>query len=118
MHWKRYKKISLTTLVIIVAASAFIMSTHRSQVDFNTEIKPIINKNCISCHGGVKRQANFSLLFRSEALQKTKSGKYAIVPGDPEHSEMIRRVTLKDPEDRMPYKHDPLSADEIDLLRK
>jgi hypothetical protein len=94
------------------------MSTHRSQIDFNTEIKPIINKNCISCHGGVKRQANFSLLFRSEALQKTKSGKYAIVPGDPDHSEMIRRVTLKDPEDRMPYKHEPLSEDEIGLLRK
>jgi hypothetical protein len=31
---------------------------------------------------------------------------------------MIRRVTLNDPEDRMPYKHDPLRKDDIDILRR
>ncbi len=66
----------------------------------------------------MKRQADFSLLFRSEALAPNKSGKPAIVPGDPGHSEMIRRLTLKDPEERMPYKHEPLSAAEIDILRQ
>jgi hypothetical protein len=40
------------------------------------------------------------------------------VPGDPDKSEMIRRLTLKDPEERMPYKHDPLSEKEIDVLRR
>ena len=46
-------------------------------VSFNTEVKPIFNKKCISCHGGVKRQGGFSLLFRSEALANTESGKPA-----------------------------------------
>ncbi|MBE7177916.1 MAG: DUF1553 domain-containing protein, partial [Mucilaginibacter polytrichastri] len=39
-----------------------------------------------------------------------------IIPGDPKHSEFIRRLTLDDPEERMPYKHEPLSKEEIDLL--
>lgn len=87
-------------------------------IDFNTEVKPIINTKCISCHGGVKSQGEFSLLFREEALAVTESGKPAIIPGDPDHSEMIRRLTVEDPEERMPYKHEALSSDEINTLRE
>jgi hypothetical protein len=87
-------------------------------VDFNTDVKPIINRHCISCHGGVRAKGGFSLLFQDEALAKTESGKPAIIPGDPDHSEMIRRLTSKDPEERMPYKHEPLTSDEIDILRR
>ena len=87
-----------------------------NKIDFSTQVKPILNKRCISCHGGVKRNADFSLLFRQEALDTTESGKLAIVAGDPEHSEMIRRLTLKDPEERMPYKEEPLSQAEINIL--
>ena len=88
------------------------------RVDFSAEIKPILNKHCISCHGGVKRNGNFSVLFRHEALDTTESGKIGIVAGDPDHSEMIRRITSNDPEVRMPYKEDPLSAEDINTLRK
>jgi hypothetical protein len=88
------------------------------KIDFSSEVKPILNKRCISCHGGVKQNGGFSVLFRQEALDTTESGKYAIIPGDPAHSEMIRRLTLKDPEERMPYKEEPLSAKEIETLTK
>ena len=53
-------------------------------VNYNTDIKPLINKKCISCHGGVRAKSGFSLLFREEALAPAKSGKPAIIPGDPE----------------------------------
>ena len=88
------------------------------QVDFSTEVKPILNKHCISCHGGVKRNGNFSVLFRHEAIDTTESGKRGIIPGDPEHSEMIRRITSNDPEIRMPYQEEPLSSTEVEILRK
>ncbi len=88
------------------------------EVDFNTEVKPILNKKCISCHGGVRQKAGFSVLFRKEALSNTESGKPAIIPGKPEESEMIRRISSTDPEERMPYKHDPLSQTEIETLSK
>src|SRR5438309_2721435 len=112
LFFKRKRTIAVLA-ALAVCASAFVWSTHTAKVDFNADVKPIINKKCITCHGGVKRENNFSLLFRSEALAKNKSGKFAIIPGDPEHSEMIRRLTLKDPEERMPYHHTPLSEHEI-----
>ena len=91
------KKLLLVMSCIVAAAILFRCGTNQKPVDFTTEVKPILNKHCISCHGGVRQKGGFSVLFREEALAKTKSGKFAIVPGDPDHSEMIRRVTLNDP---------------------
>lgn len=104
--------------VLVSGVTAFSCLSSGNKIDYNTEIKPLLNKKCITCHGGVKRQGGFSLLFRTDALAVNKSGMPAIIPGDPSHSEMIRRLTLKDPEERMPYKHPPLSDDEIALLKK
>ncbi|RYZ55522.1 MAG: hypothetical protein EOO14_13170, partial [Chitinophagaceae bacterium] len=111
-----HKKTFLLTASLVAVVSFFVFSTGHSPVDFNTDVKPILNRSCISCHGGVKKQGGFSVLFREEALAKLKSGKYGIVPGDPGESEMIRRLTLDDPEERMPYQHAPLSEDEIETL--
>jgi hypothetical protein len=115
----RHKRLILVVAVlVVVGVILWRWVVPDRPIDFNTQVKPIINKRCIACHGGVRRQADFSLLFRVDALGKTKSGKPAIVPGDPEHSEMIRRLTLHDPEDRMPYKQSPLSSEEISVLRQ
>lgn len=118
MRWMVKRKSLLIIAVLVAAVSIFTFSTRRQTVDFSADVKPIFNKKCITCHGGVRRKAGFSLLFRSEALANTESGKPAIIPGDPDHSELIRRLTLKDPEERMPFKHEPLSKDEIETLRK
>src|SRR6478735_949429 len=118
MMLMRHKKIFSATLILVAAIAIFTFSTKKNAVDYNTDIKPLLNKKCISCHGGVKRQSGFSLLFRADALAKNESGKPAIIPGDPDHSELIRRLKLKDPEERMPYKHPPLSGEEISLLTR
>ena len=86
-------------------------------VDYNADVKPILNNKCISCHGGVKKQGGFSLLFEDEAKAKLKSGKYGIIPGDADNSEMIIRLTAHDEEERMPYKEEPLSEQEIKILK-
>ncbi|MBN8789091.1 MAG: DUF1553 domain-containing protein [Terrimonas sp.] len=108
-------------LIIVVLVAALIGTTSligHKRVDFSAEVKPLLNKKCISCHGGVKKEGGFSVLFREEALGKTESGKPAIIPGHPEKSELIKRLTSKDPEERMPYKHDPLSEKEIEMMKQ
>src|SRR5207253_3871094 len=108
--------VAIAMLVLIIVVLTSIMG--RKPIDFTTQVKPIINKNCITCHGGVRQKSNFSLLFREEALAKNKSGKPAIIPGDADNSEMIKRLTNNDPEERMPFKHDPLSKKDIDIIRQ
>ncbi|MEJ0081492.1 MAG: c-type cytochrome domain-containing protein [Puia sp.] len=71
----------LAISVIVPGGSDIPLSTRRKPIDFTTQVKPIINKNCITCHGGVRQKGGFSLLFRDEALATLKSGKHAIIPG-------------------------------------
>ncbi|MDX1939611.1 MAG: DUF1553 domain-containing protein [Saprospiraceae bacterium] len=106
------------SLLLAGAIYAIFIGLGTPKVDFNTQIKPLLNQKCIACHGGVKRQGGFSLLFRTDALAPTESGKPAIIPGRPDASEMIKRLTHKDLEERMPYKEAPLSKEEIQLLRR
>lgn len=118
LNFFQNKKMVLVLALLIGLSVVACFSGRSEKVDFSADVKPILNKKCISCHGGVTAKAGFSVLFREDALAKTQSGKPAIIPGDPDASEMIRRLTLKDPEERMPYKHEPLSKDEIDILRR
>jgi hypothetical protein len=105
-------------LVLVAIIAAFTFSSRRKAIDFNTQVKPIFNKKCITCHGGVRRKGGFSVLFRSEAVANTESGKPAIIPGDPDHSELVKRIMNKDPEERMPYRHAALSDEEINTLKR
>ena len=91
---------------------------NQPEVDFSTDVKPILNNHCISCHGGVKKNAEFSLLFEEEAFEPTESGIPAIVPGNPKASAFIQRLHEKDPELRMPYNKPALSDKEIAVLTK
>ncbi|RZK72134.1 MAG: DUF1549 domain-containing protein, partial [Pedobacter sp.] len=102
--------------LIVIAVIAFSIFNTEEQIDFNSQVKPILNKKCISCHGGVKQQGGFSVLFREEAVAKTQSGKPAIIPGNAADSEFIKRLKSNDPEERMPYKHPALEQQEINIL--
>src|SRR4030095_4431473 len=112
------KSILVVVLLIVVGGLIWYFSSGSEKIDYITQVKPIFNKKCITCHGGVKAKSNFSLLFREDAMKPAKSGKYPIVPGKPGKSEMIRRITETDEEERMPYKHEPLTKAEISILKK
>ena len=115
------KKISHKTVQILFAVlvAVLVQSCQSSDpVDFSTQIKPILNNKCITCHGGVKKNGGFSILFEEDAFAKTESGKAAIIPGDAAGSEMIKRLHEEDPEQRMPYEKPKLSDEEIELLTR
>ena len=110
-----------------VLVGAGLLSTahfmHRPQarihaVDFSRDIRPIFNQYCVSCHGGVRQRNNVSFIYREEALGKGSSGRATIVPGSPDTSELIARVTATDPEVRMPYHAPALQPQQIALLRQ
>jgi len=108
----------LLPLVVLALGFWWLPKLLETPVDYNAEVKPLLNKKCLACHGGVKKSAGFSLLFQEEALAATESGHPAIIPGDAEGSEFIKRITHTNPELRMPPEGAPLSEDEVALLKK
>jgi mono/diheme cytochrome c family protein len=111
-------RILLTVMVILLAGGIYLYFFTQDPIDYNAQVKPIINQKCISCHGGVKKKGGFSLLFREEALSPTESGHPAIVPGDAKNSDFIKRLHSTDPEERMPYQEEALTDDEIKILTR
>ncbi len=90
-------------------------------VDFNRDIRPILSRNCAACHGpdDKKREAGLRLDVRDVAIA-LRDGHRAITPGDPQQSELVRRVSSDDPDERMPPPSTGkrLTAQEIDHLSR
>src|ERR1039457_1728476 len=61
----------------------------RDKVEFSRDIRPILNQNCVACHGGVRQKNGVSFIFREEALGVGKAGRRPIVPGSPAASELM-----------------------------
>ena len=117
-------RIAITTLVALWLAMplATIAGSSTAKVDFNREIRPILSANCYKCHGpdDEARKAKLRFDLPAEALKPAKSGATAIVPGSPEKSELIARITAKDEDDRMPpiKSGKQLTQAQIELLRR
>lgn len=91
-------------------------------VEFQRDVRPILANHCFKCHGPDEsaRKAGLRLEARDTALAPAKSGKPAIVPKQPEASELIRRITTTDEDDRMPpaATKRPLSAEQKLILQQ
>lgn len=91
------------------------------ETSFNHEIRPILSKHCIACHGPDEgnRKAGFRL-DTFEGVTADLGGYQGIAPGDPAASEILARITSDDPYMRMPPADHAaaLSAAEIGSLRK
>ncbi|WP_254513206.1 DUF1553 domain-containing protein [Anatilimnocola floriformis] len=90
------------------------------EVQFNRDIRPILSDACFPCHGpdAKNRQADLRFDLPESALAAS-DGRRAIVPREPKQSELIRRVTSRDPDEQMPPPGSghALSPREIELLR-
>src|SRR6185436_3576274 len=81
-------------------------SNASESVDFNRDIRRILSDNCFKCHGpdGKERKGGKKglRLDTPEGAQVDLGGYRAIVPGQPDKSELVKRITTEDPDDKMP----------------
>ena len=110
----------LTVLSVALSCSASFADDRPLQ--FNRDIRPILANNCYLCHGpdAKHREAGLRLDQSAGATAKLESGQTAIVPGDPDGSALIQRITSADRDVRMPP-HDSgksLTKEQIETLRR
>jgi hypothetical protein len=102
-------------VVIPTLAISILLARAEDKIDFAKSIQPILEKRCIECHGEKKQKGDLRLDSKAE-LAKTEK---VVVAGKADESEMIKRVSLPaGHDDIMPPKGDPLTKDEIELLKK
>ncbi|MEX0793193.1 MAG: DUF1553 domain-containing protein [Pirellulaceae bacterium] len=110
----------LLTLVISTGVGG--LAWGDDAVEFNRDIRQILASNCLMCHGPDEetREAGLRLDQREAAIGELESGLVAIIPGQPDESELLQRILSDDAGEQMPPPHlgKHLKPAEIDLLRK
>ncbi|MEC7354197.1 MAG: DUF1549 domain-containing protein, partial [Planctomycetota bacterium] len=112
------RKLSLIFVIFFSSVS----SGPAEQISFNKHIRPILADRCFVCHGPDATTREAGLRFDREESAKqpsVDSGETAIVPGQPEMSELLRRLSASD-DLQMPPPDSNLSVtqDEIELIRR
>jgi ankyrin repeat protein len=92
------------------------------KIDFERQIKPLLERSCVACHSGEKPRGLFRVDGRDAILKGGASGAVAIVPGHSEKSSLIDYVSGQVPESEMPpravrERFPGLTRDEVALFR-
>ncbi|MCG6154293.1 DUF1553 domain-containing protein [Rubinisphaera margarita] len=87
-------------------------------VDFEKHVQPILRQHCFRCHGESHDKGGLRLSRREAALGSADSGESIITPGKPDESLLIHRIADPDYGDVMPLDGEPLSTEQIAVLRQ
>ena len=89
---------------LLLAGPAPAVQDAARKVDFTRDVRPILAQNCLLCHGpdAKVRKADLRLDTPEGALAALEGGRRAVVPGKPDQSELIKRITTSDKDDVMP----------------
>ena len=86
------------------------------EIDFARDVQPLLNKHCVDCHGPEKQKGGLRLDNKTSAFQGGDEGK-VIVPDRSAESRLIHLIGGLEPDALMPPKGEPLTGEQIGLLR-
>lgn len=106
------------TLVLLHGARAAELPAAASRtIEFAREVQPIFQKHCFECHGPTKQKGGLRLDDRAAAMLGGDTHAPDILPGNSAGSPLIRMVAGLVPDLKMPAKGDPLTVEQIGVLR-
>ncbi len=110
---KSWRFATLAITVCVWFTSVHSQTARAQHVDFQTEIRPLLNEHCVACHGGVKQAADLSFVYQDQLAS-------VVEPGSPDDSYLIERIVSDDDEERMPPPDHgrALNAEEVALLSR
>lgn len=113
------------TLAILAAACTWFLPHFvqpvwsADEMDFARDVQPILTEKCLKCHSGEEPEGALLLSEHRALLGRGDSGRPAVVPHDPSRSELVRRITSSDADQRMPPADEPpLTASEVDAITR
>jgi hypothetical protein len=83
-------------------------------IRFESQILPILQKNCSRCHGAQKRNAELNLATGADLLRGSESGA-VVVAGQPDESLLYQKIHDRE---MPPEGNEPLTDAEAELIRR
>ena len=114
MNMKKLLNLSPVFASVWIASSS---SFAGELVDFTTDVFPILSEHCIECHGEATQKGDLRLDSPDAILKGGEFGE-VVVAEEISESALIELITLPvDDKERMPKKSDPLSNEEVEILK-
>ncbi|QDV25491.1 DUF1553 domain-containing protein [Aureliella helgolandensis] len=102
----------------IAEVAAAYENGHSEGPQYFDDIEPLLESRCYDCHQGGKSQGDLRLDTLAGAQQGGESELPAVVPGAPDKSELIYRISTDDEGEIMPPEGDRMKPEEVALLKK
>ncbi len=109
-----FRKLWVSAIAGIAASSA----AAAAKIDFEHQVKPILESSCLSCHDAEHTKGEFRLDSQAGALKGGEKKGAGLVPGQPDKSSLYASVTLPPKhDDIMPPKGDVLTKEQTEVLK-
>lgn len=105
-------------IVALLISGSSVQAEDVSRISFEHDVRPLLTRHCDRCHGTRNQEADLQLNLRSSVMHRGTDAEPIIVPGQPDQSLLIQRLTASDAGDSMPLDSKPLTSREIDVLRR
>ncbi|MGC3965879.1 MAG: hypothetical protein QM775_00455 [Pirellulales bacterium] len=113
--------LTLARTAAAVALSSFVVDAHAAEaekVSFHKQVRPILQAQCQGCHQPAKQGGDYEMTDFGRLLKGGESGSAAVVAGKPDASYLVELITPTDGKAEMPRGKEPLSATDIDLIKR
>ncbi len=102
-----------SVVIAAIAVAPVVMADEA--VDYERDIKPVLAERCYACHGALKQESALRLDTVAAVMAGGASGS-AVERGRADVSLIVERVSSGN-DDRMPPEGDPLTRQQLKLLR-
>ncbi|MEM6689803.1 MAG: PSD1 and planctomycete cytochrome C domain-containing protein [Planctomycetota bacterium] len=115
---KRLTTVMVACFAIIFTHAFPLRAISAEQIDFENDVLPILEDNCLFCHGEDESESGLRLDRRGFMLRGGDSGLAAVAPNDSAKSYLIEVINHVDPDMAMPPDEEKLPEEDIEILTK
>lgn len=108
---------NLAATLVFAADEPKIPAAAAQVVDFERDVRPLLEKNCVKCHGPEKQKGDLRLDGKNAAMRGTTDGP-VILPGKGAESRLVTAVAGVDEDLVMPPKGERLTSEQVGILRR
>jgi WD40 repeat protein len=104
--------------VFLVATAQSLLADEPQEISFRRDVAPILQEHCVACHGAKRADGGYRLDTVENLQLAGESEAPPLVRDASNPGEILARVCASDPSVRMPSDSEPLSAPQLELLKK